>query len=58
MSSQPQYSTKILALETEARRLGGGTTANQRRFMKAAKQRGKVLEPIGVMASSLPVQEE
>lgn len=42
----------IAELEAEARRLGGGVTANQRRWMKAAATKGKELEPAGAMASS------
>ena len=39
--------------EEEAKRLGGGVTDNQRRFMHAAKKLGRELEPIGFMAGSV-----
>lgn len=43
---------KIAAFEVEARQLGGTISNNQRRFMKAASQKGKKIEPIGPMAGS------
>ena len=36
----------------EAKRLGGPTSANQRRFMKAAALKGKDMEPVDVMAGA------
>lgn len=39
--------------EEEAKRLGGRRTANQRRFMQAAKKLGRELEPAGVMTGSV-----
>ena len=36
----------------DAKRLGGSTSANQRRFMKAAVLKGKDMEPVGVMAGA------
>ena len=43
--------------EEEAKRLGGGMTANQRRFMHAAKKLGRELEPVGFMAGSVEDSE-
>jgi hypothetical protein len=47
--SKPLQVAKFTA---DAKYLGGSTSANQRRFMKAAAQRGKEMEPIGVMAGT------
>ena len=43
--------------EEEPKRLGGRMTANQRRFMQAAKKLGRELKPAGVMAGSMDNSE-
>jgi hypothetical protein len=52
MNTKNQNLSKKEPFEEDAKRLGGSITANQRRFMKAAMQRGKELEPAGVMAGA------
>lgn len=41
---------QIVELHNEAIRLGGGLSANQRRFLDVACAYGKELEPAGLMA--------
>jgi hypothetical protein len=43
--------------EEDAKRLGGRMTANQRRFMQAAKKQGRDLEPAGGMAGPMENSE-
>jgi hypothetical protein len=45
-------SPEIVASVSEALRLGGPVSNNQRRFMNSAKQNGKNMEPLGPMAGS------
>ena len=54
-SMQKTQNAKLLQFSeyvAEAKRLGGSTSANQRRFMKAAVLKGKDMEPVGVMAGA------
>lgn len=57
MNTDPQPLSKKEQFVEEAKRLGGRITANQRRFMKAAKTLGKELEPAGIMAGSMQNSE-
>lgn len=43
----------IAKFTTEASRLAGGVSANQRRFFAVAAARGKELEPVGILAGKV-----
>ena len=43
---------QVALFVAEAQRLGGSVSANQRRFMSAAKQKGSQMEPVGLMAGT------
>ncbi|MBP5947898.1 hypothetical protein [Pseudomonas sp. P9(2020)] len=43
---------QVAIFASEAQRLGGSVSANQRRFMSAAKSKGQSMEPAGVMAGA------
>ncbi|QXH50694.1 hypothetical protein KSS94_22550 [Pseudomonas fakonensis] len=49
MKKQKAKPLLVAAFKAEAQRLGGSISANQRRFMAAAKL-GRQMEPTGVMA--------
>lgn len=50
-SSKRQPKTLIVAqYEAEARRLAGGISENERRFLRVALEKGKELEPAGRLA--------
>ena len=54
-SMQKTQNAKLLQFSeyvAEAKRLGGPTSANQRRFMKAAVLKGRDMEPVGFMAGA------
>ncbi|WP_455233654.1 hypothetical protein [Geopseudomonas aromaticivorans] len=44
----------IAKFTEEAMRLGGGVSANQRRFFQAAIAHGKEMEPVGPLAGKRP----
>lgn len=52
MKKQTAKPMLVAEYAAEAQRLGGSVSANQRRFMAAAK-RGRQIEPVGVMAGRL-----
>lgn len=52
MKKQTSKSTLVAAYVAQAQRLGGSVSANQRRFMAAAK-RGRQIEPTGVMTGDV-----
>jgi len=50
--TQNAKSLQVSEYAAEAKRLGGPTSANQRRFMKAAVLKGRDMEPVGFMAGA------
>lgn len=42
----------IAEFEAEARRLGGGASENEQRFLEVATTKGKDLEPTGLLAGA------
>lgn len=43
---------QVARFSAEAKKLGGSVSANQRRFLNVALQKGKEMEPVGALAGA------